>query len=583
MSTKNIKMKSVRMKMNFLLLLCLAFQGEIFSQEVNLEVSGNREIEPAYRITKVPSLIDTIIPYSEIKYPLLSLKYETTFALDTIKSAKIKLIDNLPDIYNGFAKVGIGSKFMPLAEVYYNSNRSRKYLYGVHLKHLSSVSSIQDYAPSQFDRTTLSLFGKNNDVKKTMEAGVNFSSFGLHQYGIRNENTPKDSIAQRFTDFGTSISYGKHKKDSLNLNYLVNLKYNYFQDKKSSESALQDWYGRENLLNLNAKTWYKRGKEIFNLDASLFLNSYKYGVFGDSITSIDTGMVNTNFIFNLSPNITTYAKNNRLKIKFGANLALNSINEKVDSKTTVHIFPDIELKYSLFDDILIPYLEIKGGLKQNTFKTLSRENEFILSNVILRNENNVIAGKLGLKGTLSNTIMFNVNASFGIYKNKALFVNDTLYARGNQFRVIYDDVNSATISASLIYQQSEDLKIEGIGIFNSYQAKNNIYAWNLPQIQFIARASYLFQEKFKFTFDFNLEGGRYAQVYSKEESDYEENLQFAKKLGFIPDFNLGADYKYNEKISAFLQFNNFVAQRYNRWYNYPVQGFQVMGGVSFKF
>jgi hypothetical protein len=576
MSTKKIKIRSLRMKMNFLLLLCLAFQGEIFSQEVNLEVSGNREIEPAYRITKVPSLIDTIIPYSEIKYPLLSLKYETTFALDTIKSAKIKLIDNLPDIYNGYAKVGIGSKFMPLAEVYYNSNRSRKYLYGVHLKHLSSVSSIKDYAPSQFDRTTLSLFGKNNDVKKTMEAGVNFSSFGLHQYGIRNENTPKDSIAQRFTDFGTSISYGKHKKDSLNLNYLVNLKYNYFQDKKSTLPNDTSFYAREDNFNIHSSLWYKLKKEVISGDVDLLINYYNI---------MDPSKNNTifidnqpNIIFKLTPNITTYAKNNRLKVKFG-------VNFNIDANSTIkpYIAPDIEAKYSLFDDILIPYLEIKGGLKQNTFKTLSRENEFILSNVVLRNENNVIAGKLGLKGTLSNTIMFNVNASFGIYKNKALFVNDTLYARGNQFRVIYDDVNSATISASLIYQQSEDLKIEGIGFFNSYQAKNNIYAWNLPQIQFITRASYLFQEKFKFTFDFNLEGGRYAQVYSKEESDYEENLQFAKKLGFIPDFNLGADYKYNEKISAFLQFNNFVAQRYNRWYNYPVQGFQVMGGVSFKF
>jgi hypothetical protein len=566
-----------------IVMMNLCFFSTIFSQEVNLEVSGNREIEPAYRIVKTPKLIDTIIPYSEIKFPLLSLKYETTFSLDTIKSAKIKLIDNLPDIYNGFAKIGVGSKFMPLAEVYYNSNRSRKYLYGAHLKHLSSLGQIKGFAPAQFDRTNLSLFGKNNDVKKTYEAAMNFSSLGLHQYGIRNENTPKDSIAQRFTDFGTSLTYGKHKKDSLNLNYLVNLKYNYFQDKKSNIDSLADWNGRENNLNLGGKAWYKKGKEIFTLNADVLLNSYKYGKWGDSLSSIDSALQNTNLIFNLSPNILTYAKNNRLKVKFGLNFALNYQDRKIDSKLTPHIYPDIEVKYSLFDDILIPFLEVKGGLKQNTFKSLSRENEFILSNVQLINENNVINAKLGLKGTLSNELMFNINGFFGIYKNKALFINDTVYANKNQFAVIYDDINVATITASLIYQKSEELKFEGIGIFNSYQTKNNIFAWNLPQIQFITRAYYVFVEKFKFTFDFNLEGGRYAKVYSKEESDHEENGQFAQKLGFIPDFNLSADYKYNEKINAFLQFNNFVAQRYNRWYNYPVQGFQVMGGVSFKF
>lgn len=555
----------------------------IHAQEVNLEVSGNRAIEPAYRITSVPKLIDTIIPYSEIKFPLLSLKYETTFSLDTIKSAKIKLIDNLPDIYNGFAKVGIGSKFMPLAEVYYNSNRSRKYLYGANLKHLSSLGQIKGFAPAQFDRTNLSLYGKNNDVKKTYEAAMNFSSLGLHQYGIRNENTPKDSIAQRFTDFGTSLIYGKHKKDSLNLNYLVNFKYNYFQDKKSKIDSLAYWNGRENNLNLNGKAWYKKGKEIFTLNTEFLLNSFNYGKWGDSLSSLDSALHNNNIIFSISPNILTFAKNNRLKVNFGVNFALNYQDTKIDSKLTPHIYPDIEVKYSLFDDILIPFLEVKGGLKQNTFKSLSRENEFILSNVLLLNENNVINAKLGLKGTLSNELMFNVNGFFGIYKNKALFINDTVYANKNQFAVIYDDINVATITASLVYQQSEKLKIEGIGIFNSYQTKNNIFAWNLPQIQFISRVKYQFDDKFTFIFDFNLEGGRYAKVYSKEESDHEENTQFAKKLGFIPDFNLSADYKYSEKIGAFLQFNNFVAQRYNRWYNYPVQGFQVMGGVSFKF
>ncbi len=563
--------------------MSLCFFATIFAQEVNLEVSGNREVEATYRLIQTPKLIDSIIPYSEIKYPLLSLKYQTTFALDTIKSAKIKLIDNLPDIHNGFAKVGIGSKFMPLAEVYYNSNRSRKYLYGAQLKHLSSLGQIKGFAPAQFDRTNLSLYGKNNDVKKTYEAVMDFSSLGLHQYGIRNENTTKDSIAQRFTDFGTSLSYGKHKKDSLNLNYLVNLKYNYFQDKKPQIDSLKDWFGRENNVNLNGKAWYKKGKETFILDAQFMLNSYKYGKWGDSISALDTALQNTNFIFTLAPNILTFAKNNRLKFKFGVNFALSYMDNQIESKMNPYVYPDLEVKYSLFDDILIPFLEVKGGLKQNTFKALSRENEFILSNVQLRNENNVINAKLGLKGTLSNEIMFNVSGFFGIYKDKALFVNDTVYAKGNQFSVIYDDINVATISASLIYQQSEQLKIEGIGIFNSYQAKNNIYAWNLPQIQFISRASYVFQEKFKFTFDFNLEGGRYAKVYTKEESDREENQQFGKKLGFIPDFNLAADYIYNERINAFLQFNNFVAQRYSRWYNYPVQGFQVMGGVSFKF
>ena len=36
-------------------------------------------------------------------------------------------------------------------------------------------------------------------------------------------------------------------------------------------------------------------------------------------------------------------------------------------------------------------------------------------------------------------------------------------------------------------------------------------------------------------------------------------------------------------ITGFIQFNNLAAQRYLRWYNYPLSGFQIMGGATFKF
>ncbi len=559
------------MKITILTILYLAVQTSVFSQEINLEVSGNREIEPAYRITKHPKLIDTIIPYSEIQFPLLALKYETNFALDTIKTAKIKLIDKLSDLFPGYVKIGVGTKFMPLAEVYYTSLRSRKHVYGVHFKHLSSLGSIKGYAPAQFDKTNISLFGNLNEKKYSLDGKIYFSSFGLHQYGIRNELVPIDSIAQRFSDVGTALIYAKHKKDTLSFNYNVGLKLNYFSTNKPSLATLSQ--AKETNVNLHSTLWYKLKKEIISGDVDLFINNFENG----NPTVYD---ISPDIIFSLKPSIITYAKNNRLKIKFGANINLN--NDYLGT-TKAYIAPDIELKYSVFDDILIPYLEVKGGLNQTTFKSLSLQNEFLLNNINLVNEKNLIHAKVGLKGTLSNALMFNVSASFGFYRDKALFVNDTLFSAGNQFNVIYDEMNITTIQASLIYQAAEKLKIEGIGIFNSYEAKNNIFAWNLPQIQVIARASYKVMDNLSLKFDFNLEGGRYAKVYTKADSDREENLQFAKKLGFIPDFNLGAEYQYNQKLSAFLQVNNFVAQRYNRWYNYPTQGFQVLGGVSFKF
>jgi outer membrane cobalamin receptor len=51
----------------------------------------------------------------------------------------------------------------------------------------------------------------------------------------------------------------------------------------------------------------------------------------------------------------------------------------------------------------------------------------------------------------------------------------------------------------------------------------------------------------------------------------------------INDLNLGAHYNINESFSIQLKANNLLLQKYDIWYGYPAQGFNVMGGFTFKF
>ncbi len=554
-------------------------QKPIKNDDEILIVNANRKIQPAFRISGAPKIIDTIIPQSEVEYPLLSLKYETAIKMDTIEPATVKLVDKLPQLYSTYVKIGIGSTFMPLGEVYYNNTRSRKYMYGGSLKHLSSFGDIKGYAPAQFDRTALNLYGGINEKNYTLRGDFINNNRGLHWYGFPNENADRDSIHNRFNEIGTQFSFASHKKDSAHLNYKVGLAYFNFHDLKSKVDSLENWRGRENFFAVTSSFWYKMGKEVFAADFNIRYNGYKYGEKDAGLSSLDTGIVSNNTIINLKPTITTFAMDNKLKAQVGVDITIDA-----HEKTKFYLYPVAEVKYSMFDDIIIPYAGIKGGLKQNTFKSLSLENEFILSNVQLKNEHNGINAYVGIKGTLSKRIAFNASASFSNHKNKALFVTDTVYAKGqNQFRVIYDTINIAALEGSISYQMTEKLKIDGIGRFFSYNARNNAYAWNLPQIQVIVRGSYNLFDKFLINLDMNYEGGRKGLVYGPGKEIIEEDGQYAKQLGFIADVNLGVEYRYNKRISAFVQFNNLAAQRYQRWYNYQVQGFQVMGGLTFRF
>ena len=559
-------------------LLCIVAPS-IAQTDVTINATGERSVERAYRIPIHPKVIDTTVNVVTVNYPLLAIQMPTQTEMERINPATVKTKEKLEQLYHAYIKLGIGSELMPLGELYYNSERSRKYVYGAHIKHLSSLGNINGYAPATFDRTRGMIYGGINETRYDLLGQVDYSNRGLHYYAIPADTIDKDSIAQRYSDFGVSLRYRSHVKDSAKVNYSIGATYRNFLSRKPLQDSLMDWRARENYINVHSDLFYKLNKETYALGIDIKHNAYRYGIADSSLSLIDTGLVLNNTIVSLSPSITTRLWDNRFAASIGVDLTLDA-----HTKTRFYIYPKAEIKYSMFNDIFIPYLGLRGGLKQNTFRTLSLENEFILPNVELRNESTSIDVYGGIKGTLSKRMTFNASVSFANVKNQALFVNDTLYARGNAFGVIYDTLTTRTIvEGSISYQLLEKLKIDGIGRFYSYALLNNSYAWNKPRLEFILRGSYNLFDKFLFNMDLKLEEGRKALLTGPVEGSFTENGQHIMDLGFIADANLGVEYRYNKRISAFVQFNNFAAQRYKRWYNAPVHGFQVMGGITFRF
>jgi hypothetical protein len=568
------------MSRSLLVLLLLPFsalaQGDVFEQDV----SGLRKVEPAFRITQNPKIIDTTIATKLTDYPLLVIQFPTEIQLETIPAAKIRTAEKLEQLYAFYAKVGVGTELMPLGEFYFDSKRSRKYIYGAHVKHLSSFGNMKNYAPSTFDRTRLNLYGGINENNYTLRGDVHYNNQGLHYYGwqIPTDSVSRDSISQRYHDAGGSFSFASHKKDSANLNYKVGFDYNYFGAKSPDADTLKDWKGRENYVAVTSSAWYKLGKEIYAAEFGVRYNGYRYGIKDSSLSVLDTALFLNNTVVNLKPTISTYLQNDRFKATIGLDFVIDA-----HQRTKAYIYPVAEVKYSMFNDIFIPYVGLRGGLKQNTYRGLTRENEFVLTNLALRNENTQIDFYGGIKGTLSKRMSFNAAASFASVRDKALFVTDTTYSIGNKFNVIYDTLRIATIEGSLSYQFNEKMKIDGLGRYNSYMLNANAFAWNLPRFQFMVRGHYNLFDKFIVNLDLNMEEGRKALVYAAGDKVTEVDGQFIRDLGFLTDVNLGLEYRYNKRISAFIQFNNLASQRYFRWFDYPVQVFQVMGGITARF
>lgn len=564
----------------FVSILFLGIGSSVFAQDVILQGQTRREIEKAQRIATKPVVDDTVVQQKVTEYPLLSMQFKTTTEVDKIEPATIKIKEQLDQLYTTYVKLGIGTQLMPLGEVYFNNTRSRKYIYGANVKHLSSLGNIPKYERNTFDRTALGLYGGINEKRYQLLGNFNYRNQGLHYYAIEApiDSLGRDKTRQRYNDVGFDVMYKSHAKvDTFGINYQVGIKYNHFNTLKPKIDSLTDWRSKENFFAIGGSGEYRLKENVYTVALDVLHNKYRYGNPMDSISPIDTAITRPNTIISLKPSFKTYLWNDKFKATVGVDLTLNA-----DGKTKFHIYPVAEVKYSLLNDMFIPYVGIRGGMKQTTLKSLTLENEFLRPNVNMLNESTAIDIYGGFKGTLSNSISFNIGGGYAFVKNMAMFVNDTVYSPGNRFDVIFDTLKLLTLEGSISYQALEKLKVDVIARYRSYELKNNVYAWNKPDFEVITRAHYNLYDKFYVNFDFKLETGRKALVYGPGEKVYEKDLQYYKKLGAIYDFNLGFEYRYTRRLSVFLQLNNIAAQRYQRWYNAPVHSFQVMGGLTFR-
>ena len=580
------KLKSMKIKKQLLLLfwfLSVTVIGYSQPPDVTIDGRGSRVVEPSFRITSPPGIIDSVKPSQVPSYPLLVYQQPTTIGLDKIKAAEIETSDKLKQLYPFYAKVGMGSGIMPLGQLVYNSTRSKGYHYGLTLDHVSSFATIKNrdgivYAPANYDRTLGSVYGKIVDNTYTVRGQIDYVNNGFNYYGIQSDTIDKDDIRQRIQSIGGAFNYTSDFGLMEVMNYAVDLDYKYSFSKAPIEDSLSDWKVQEHNLNFKTKGWYNYKSETFYAIIGARHNRYQYGLEDELLDPTSLGRRTTNTIIDLKPGVLTQLMDDKFKIDVGFALALDIAEEN-----KFYIYPQAEIKYSLFNDIFIPFAGIGGGLTQTTFGGLAEENQFMNTSVQLLNENNPYDIYGGVKGTLSKRMGFNINASFKKITNKAFFLTDTMGTYNNTFNVIYDSLNQTSIEASIFYQLDEKLKIDGLARFNSYELMNYAYAPNLPIMEFQLRGTYNLFDKFILNLNGRIETGRKAIVYDLEDNVIEEDGQYYLSLGPIVDFNFGAEYRYNKRITAFLQFNNMFSQRYYSWYNYPVQPIQVMGGVSFRF
>jgi len=115
--------------------------------------------------------------------------------------------------------------------------------------------------------------------------------------------------------------------------------------------------------------------------------------------------------------------------------------------------------------------------------------------------------------------------------------------------------------------------------YSNYSINTQLHAWNLPEIKALISADYRENKWYLGTqLFFNSNTKDFVIPYG----DIPENGAVVTNNSFV-DLNFNAGYIFTDRWSVFAKINNAIGESYNRFVNYPVQSFQVLGGVTYKF
>lgn len=588
-----INLSSFRLSSFCLLSLCLFLSQTMNSQKkdenigtevVNVVKPYTPTISDAFKVKETPSLNDNETDKKEeIKYSIFSFPVASTFAPAKGKAAGVEKTAQ-EKIYNNYATIGLGNYLTALAELYVTQNVSDTDYFGGMLKHLSSQGGIKDLQLSdKYYNTSIDLTYGSKQADYSWAADLGYENKNNFWYGLPSDfaslETPQSKATlidkinkpQNYNNLylGGQMSFSKSMIND------VSVKYNRFFD--GFQSA-------ENRFIVKPSFEFDAGGTTIKTNASVDYVGGSFNKDFTNTTSIKYGFTN----LGISPSIAMQKRD--WSFNLGASIFYGIDIE--NKKNKLFVYPNINASLALVGDLMIFYAGAEGGLEQSSYKDYATENPFVsptLSGLSPTDKQFDIFG--GLKGKLSNAVSYNVKGSLVSEKNKSLYksnlydqiaINKEDYQHGNSFEVVAEDLKTLRFYGEIKAEFSKNVSLGINGTFNSYTKKFQEEAWNLPAIKLGANIDVEITPKW-------YAGGTVFFVGDRKDANTRFDVPTSTivsntvTLKSYFDANAHLNFKYTNRLTAFLRLNNIANQGYQKWLNYPVQSFQFMLGASYKF
>lgn len=527
-------------------------------------------------------------------YQSLPLQLPRTFDMQPIPAARMEIAGQASEKNYGYFRGGLAYPWTPALNLYLHTGFSARSTLNFYLNHRSFWGKLPLYKETPVTTTPLpsEIIGNNSHTaigiglqhfwKETaISANVAYKNRYHIFYGqdtlllkenlntgyldkITDDSYMKDKQAQTFHSVNTAVSFYSLSKPGEGLYYQIGASYDYIKEtahRQGYDATAQSLFG----LNLQA------GNNI-NDNSHWEIQAHWKGYNRNNADK------RSDMLFDLVPAYNYYTDRFRLS----AGLRLEGVKAH---NFSFNIYPEVTADYTLIERYLTTFLSAGGGTSLNNYEKITTQNPYVLPGLDAANSRCPIDLRAGIRGAISNYLSYRLHIGYAVIDSMYFFTNsnqalfeDTPLPQGplrSNFDLRYDNVNRFSLGLDLTGKLNA---LEGTfkAQYNHYGMNNEESPWHLPAFETGLDLRYTALNQLIL----DLSGYYRSTAPVRLNNSYP--VTTTTTTGYL-NLDIMAEYRFNTKISAYIQASNLLNNNYQQYYLYYNPGLTIGAGFSVIF
>lgn len=540
-------------------------EDSTLNRTVVVENQYNPEVMDAYKVNVLPKIEEPAVAKKDIDYAM------SVRPLVGWQSAPMELVSNgqvqdkaLP----GYVRLSYGNRNntdIKLSYLWNMTDRDRLDVMGSFYGFSGNVASLNEGEwdwKSRFFRTDVSLgYGHRFDKVSLMLGGAFGSQvFNYMPYSASEPSSVLSSAVSQRYSMGEGYVGIASEENAFPLDFALQTGFRGFGYRHDTRF----------LPETSQHTVHTQGfvggtiNDDQRIDVAFVMDNVMYDAYWKDYT-----------LLQLNPYYTY--RTDELNLRLGAHVDWQSANG-----SGIKAAPDVKLDYT-FADSYVVFVHAVGGARLNDFLGLNEITPYWMLYEPLRSTYTYLDATAGLKASPVTGLKFDLYGGYKFLKDEVFAlpgvgdnyadlagtgssVPDALYTMLGQ-----GDARVAYVGAGIGYGYRGLFDFSVAGQYNSWNPENGTDNFLMLKPQFTLDASA----------DFKLLDGLHAGIAYQYEGRVKTD--WAERLDPVNNLSVSATYSFLERLNVFVRFNNLLNKDYITSTGYPVQGFNVMAGISCRF